>query len=281
MDLSRATGLMWLSRAGLLGRMPEPWREALRRRHWWFTQGMGAGARVYRCAGGAILLKLSDSPGMVAALLDLHEPIKARALRHFLNPGMTFVDVGANVGQFSLLAARAVGASGRVLSIEPAPETAALLRRSAELNAYRHLEVIERAVSDAAGRATLHLAAGCGMHSLCEGAKGRDHGEVSVPVLPLDDLLAERDVDRVHAIKIDVEGLEMSVLRGGEGTLRDNPGLVLFIDVHVSMGRDAREVAAYLSKLGYRLLDPMAPTRELAKVTADMGELLAVSPAAH
>jgi len=273
----RATGLAWLNRAGLLGALPAGGRTWLAQRHWWFTQGLAQRPRLQRFAGGAIMIDLAESPCMVATMLDLYEAEKAQLLRQVLRPGMTFVDVGANLGQFSLLAAKLVGPSGRVISVEPAPANAQLLSRSAQANGYHHLTVVPCALGAESGRATLHLADACGMHSLCDDAPGRDHGAVEVEVLTLDDLARRYDLQSVDALKIDVEGFEMAVLRGARTTLATNLGLRLFIDVHVSLGVDARAVAALLADLGCDAIDPHDVALRRIEVTSHMGELAAIA----
>jgi FkbM family methyltransferase len=273
----RAAGLGWLNRVGALGALPLSARQWLARHHWWFTLGRPVQPRRQRFAGGAIMLNLHESPCMVATMLDLYEQEKSRALRQVLRPGMTFIDVGGNLGQFSLLAARLVGPRGHVISVEPAPANAQMLRHSAQANGYHHLHVVQCALGDAPGKATLHLADACGMHSLCTDAPGRDHGAVEVEVCTLDELVRRHQLPRVDAIKIDVEGFEMPVLRGARQTLQRHQGLKLFIDVHVSLGIDARAVARLLAELGcdtVTLDDPALPTVE---VDSHCGELVAVA----
>src|SRR3989338_8733486 len=71
-----------------------------------------------------------------------------------LKPGMTFVDVGANIGLFSLMAARQVGPTGKVYAFEPGADNCTLLRKNIEQNGYRNVTIVEKAVSEKPGPAT-------------------------------------------------------------------------------------------------------------------------------
>jgi len=83
-----------------------------------------------------------------------------------LREGMIFCDVGANIGIYSLLAARLVGPTGKVIAVEPEPANAALLRKNIALNQYKHVEVIEKAISERPGILELYLSNYAGSHSI-------------------------------------------------------------------------------------------------------------------
>jgi FkbM family methyltransferase len=145
-----------------------------------------------------------------------YSPVETALMRMMLDPGMTFFDVGANIGYFSLLAAHLVGPGGRVLALEPDPRTFPRLRGNVQLNEIPQLEVIEVAAAEARGRATLHgHSERSGNHGTSQLGAGRP-GDPRYEVVTesLDDLRSERQIDRVHLAKIDVEGAELRVLRG-------------------------------------------------------------------
>src|SRR5208282_5758959 len=106
---------------------------------------------IYRVQGGLIYLNLHESAAMVQRAMSAYEPAKHALIRRRLRPGMTFIDVGANKGDFTLLAARLVGESGTVISIEPEPENHSMLLRSIELNGYANIRVMHVALSDREG----------------------------------------------------------------------------------------------------------------------------------
>ena len=130
-----------------------------------------------------------------------------------LRPGDCFIDVGANIGHYSLLASRLVGDTGRVVAIEAAPWIHAWLDRHVALNRRRNIRTV--AVAAAATRGVVKLYAGnpgnIGKTSTIasSGASG-----VDVPAVPLAEILQADECAHARIIKIDVEGAELQVLRG-------------------------------------------------------------------
>jgi FkbM family methyltransferase len=140
------------------------------------------------------------------------EPDATAAIRPYLRTGSTVVDVGANVGYFSLLAATAVGPGGAVHAVEALPSTVDLLRRNLALNGTANVVVHPVAVGDRPGEVEMFKASESFI-----GSSSTHSGEVSegrVPRVTLDDLLAGVGGAEVTLLKIDVEGDEESVLRG-------------------------------------------------------------------
>ncbi len=135
-----------------------------------------------------------------------------------LRPGDCFVDIGANIGHYSLLASRIVGESGHVVSIEAAQWIHAILDRHVALNRRKNIRTVQVAAS--AQRGVLKLYPGgpgnCGKTTTVERAApdSDDRESVEVQALPLADILSEDEVRRTRIIKIDVEGAELQVLRG-------------------------------------------------------------------
>jgi FkbM family methyltransferase len=147
-----------------------------------------------------------------------HEPHVAAALRERLRPGDVVLDIGANVGNFTLLAASRVGAAGRVIAVEPIARNRDLIVRAAQLNGFAQVEVIAGAASDRPGTVDLrtHPETSNSATPAAAGERLRDARgiAVSVPALVLDDRLA--DLHRLDLIKIDIEGMEPLALRGLE-----------------------------------------------------------------
>lgn len=134
-----------------------------------------------------------------------------------LRPGDIFVDVGANLGYFTLVAANAVAKSGCVHAFEPEPRNFALLQRNLSLNSFDHVVCHQVAVGARSGEASLHLSdANLGAHSLM-GKEGLVEGR-KVSLMTLEDALAS-ELRPLRLIKIDVQGLELQVLKGMERML--------------------------------------------------------------
>ena len=180
-----------------------------------------------------------------------------------VRPGQTVLDLGANVGYYTLLAAELVGPSGTVVAFEPEPLNAAYLRRHVEVNRLPQVDVLQHAVGRAAG--TLRFTRGKG--------RGRGHlhdeGELEVEVVTLDEVVEARSLTP-NCLKIDVEGAEADVLEGGRGVLEEHRP-VLFLATH---GRDVHaRCISLLSESGYQVecIDdrPMPEARKLLALPAE------------
>ena len=229
--------------------------------------------RRYRVHGHDIFLNVSESPMMLARVLERYEPEKHAFIRGFLKSGMTFVDIGANKGDFALLAAGILGDRGRVLAIEPEPENCRWIARSVAANGFGSVELLQAAVSDRTGEATLHLSDRSGWHTLIAGHADRDRRRIMVRTLTLDDLVAE--VPKIDLIKIDVEGAEESVVAGAGRTLARHRPTVL-LDLHPSLGVDTEAIAASFERMGYAMHAMHDSHRPLPAVPAEDTEVLLV-----
>jgi len=167
-----------------------------------------------------------------------------------LLPGMVFYDLGANIGLFTLLAARLVGVEGRVCSFEPDPAVAARLRRNVERNQFPNVTVMEAGVWSSTGNVRFVPAdsaspdRGVGKFVSAEsGVSG-----TQTPCVALDDFA--QGAPPPNAIKCDVEGAEVQALHGAERLLRAyHPWIVC--EIHSAENdRDSRE---YLRRLNYRV----------------------------
>ena len=189
------------------------------------------------------------------------------SLKTRLGPGSVLLDVGAHIGVFSLKGASVVGPQGRVVSFEPNPETLAELRSNVVASHAESIVTVEPiACSDRDQRLTLFASRGIntGASSLSkENAGAFDQAPKAYPVRarPIDDVVAELGLTRVDAIKIDVEGAEVSVLRGSAKTLaRFHPKVVIEVDARqlASFGTTPADIEKLLRDAGYdqkRLLD--------------------------
>lgn len=140
-------------------------------------------------------------------------------LQLLLGEGETMIDVGANIGMYSLLAGELVGPSGCVIAVEPWVETAARLYRNAADNGFDHVRVRVCAMGGSPGHAALHLNRNRPVSFSLLG-DGDQHSSVDVSVETIDDLALKEGVKRVDFLKLDVEGVEHDVLLGGKNTIQ-------------------------------------------------------------
>ena len=187
---------------------------------------------------------LPASRGKVLRILNgTYEREQTRLFERHLRPGATVLDVGAHVGYYTLLSSVLVGDAGRVHAFEPNPANAEFLRRHVRINRRSNVQVEQAAVSDRAGTARFDFGTGSGTGHLA------DAGALEVRTVQLDDYCTTNGL-APSAIKIDVEGAELSVLEGGRETLaRHRP--VIFLSTHgAEVHRASLQV---LRGLGYAL----------------------------
>jgi FkbM family methyltransferase len=187
-----------------------------------------------------------------------YEPEVMATVRSRLRQGQAAIDVGAHVGAVTLRMARSV-AGGPVVACEPNPDLASRLRRNLELNQLTNVSVREVAVGARRGTATLHVPSDSrhvGGSSLASGAETHHHAvrPLQVPVVTLDDLVAEVGLRDVGLVKIDVEGYEADVLAGAETLLRRDRPALLFEYTEpwwMANGTSLAEVIRSLTEIGY------------------------------
>jgi FkbM family methyltransferase len=182
-------------------------------------------------------------------LYGTFEISETRLVQAFLRAGMTFLDVGAHIGYYTLIGARLVGNSGRVFSFEPGAETRALLAANVSRNALRNVQIRAEALSDTTGTVGFFPSAetgNFGVSSIVPPADGRPP-PVTVASVSLDDFLAGVG-GRVDLVKMDVEGAELQVVRGGQRVLSGPEAPSIIFEAHT-----LAPVADALGTLGYRI----------------------------
>ncbi|HSS63313.1 MAG TPA: FkbM family methyltransferase, partial [Gammaproteobacteria bacterium] len=172
-------------------------------------------------------------------------------LRKFLAPGMRVLDVGANFGVYTLLAARGVGAHGRIFSVEPSSTTARWLRANVALNDFENVDVFEHALSDRNGELRLSMQAGAEGRRLLADASSFERGE-RVKVLRLDEFARRCGIESIDFVKLDAEGAEKQIIDGGRSFFARESPLIMF-EIKSTQDFDYSLVGKF-SDLGYRPL---------------------------
>jgi FkbM family methyltransferase len=184
-------------------------------------------------------------------------------VQKFIKPGMTALDIGANVGFFTLMMARLAGDSGRVHAFEPSRTTLEKLRRNIEENAFQNITILEVALSDRVEERALHHDEDPSQNRF--GQVVSPAGEEKVACRPLDAELGPGAT--FDFVKIDVEGAELLVFRGAEKLLAANPHapiLCEFNDANArSLGFSIAELARFFLDRDYRLFHYDAKTSTL------------------
>lgn len=174
-------------------------------------------------------------------------------LETMCRPGDWVLDIGANVGDWTLCMADLVGSSGRVLAFEPVPHLADTVRKTSRINRQDWVEVHQLALSSSDGMTEFSVEKGNSGGSRLGRMEG-DFSQIPVQTQRLDALIASRpDIQRIDFIKIDVEGFELEVLKGARQTLtRFRPPLILESGFESGSQRVAQH--DLLVELGYDIL---------------------------
>lgn len=220
----------------------------------WARMPADFGALCFQC-------DLRDGIMREVCLTGRYEPQETALLQQILQPGMTFVDVGANWGYFTLCAAHLVGRTGRVLSIEVDPRACRTLKASVARNNLHSVTVLEMAASDGPGVLRLHEYEGraneSGNFGLIDAAAGGSpRREYEVTASPIDDVLDRAGIEHVDLLKMDIEGAEGRALAGLQRALADRRIKFLILEMHPeylrNQGTSAEQIVADLRAYGYR-----------------------------
>lgn len=178
-----------------------------------------------------ILGAMAGEGGGASIYFNLVEAEQTAAMLAEFTPGKVFFDIGANVGYYSILASKMVGAAGKVVAFEPVISNLTFLHRHVELNGAKNVRVLPFALSDKSAIASFSLGQNSAMGHLTNGSGGgKSDDSVYVPTVALDEIAAKMNL-LPDVMKIDVEGAEMDVFRGAERVLREAKPTI-FLSTH-------------------------------------------------
>jgi FkbM family methyltransferase len=200
----------------------------------------------------------NDFIGRTIQRQGYYEPEMVRLFEKLLKPGMILLDIGAHIGQYTLVASQLVGESGAVHSFEPDPETFKWLSANLRLNQRKNVHLNQLALSDAPGKTTFYLSTpdDIGCNSLAKPANysGR---EVEVTTTTVDSYLEQQRVPRVDLLKADIEGAEYAMLSGACSLLSSDHKPIIIMEFEEASQRKLKsscaKLADFLSSHGYAL----------------------------
>tara|TARA_B100000029_G_scaffold164047_1_gene160129 strand:- start:255 stop:1088 length:834 start_codon:yes stop_codon:yes gene_type:complete len=191
-----------------------------------------------RRGDATIVLNPRDPVVSGALYFGVYEKAETAFIQRTLKSGMTVLDVGANIGYYTALAARRVGPNGRVIALEPDPESYEFLQQTIAANEVGNVDSFQCAAAERKDSMTLYISHdNRGDNRLYE--PDPRWPKVTVPARPADDVLKEAGIDTIDFIKIDVQGFEASVIAGLKTTLDQSPNLTLITEFWPQGLRDA------------------------------------------
>jgi len=188
------------------------------------------------------------------------EPDEGQFISDFLNEGDIFIDIGANIGLYTLMAAKKIGPNGKVYSFEPTDITYKRLLDNITINRFKNIIPVKKALSDNNGSFEMNVSCDGfdGWNSFTKITRGSKSRTEMVETIKLDSFFNDDRIwDRVSLIKIDVEGWEKFVILGGEEHFKrtDSPVLIIeFVDQNTgNAGYTCKELFQLLVSFGYSL----------------------------
>jgi FkbM family methyltransferase len=262
MNLSRVT----FSKIGWLIRSPrfrhQPLKVFLRVLRWeWFRK---VGKRMLIDFDGDLRAYLYPNDGVarLTFYFGYHEGATFHFMRRFLQPGMTYFDVGANIGFYSIFAAKRVGPSGHVVAFEPQQDTFQRMLENISLNNLHNIQPYNIAIANKTGILSLHRLDDSSKSFTSESDATSDSSD-TVESTTLDHLFHQNKIAKPDYVKIDVEGFELNVLLGMKEILQNSPPTIIQLELYEAflMRNDASiglvESLARQYGYGFYLLDPL------------------------
>lgn len=202
--------------------------------------------------GRRLRISEDDTTYKQTFLCGEYEPETSRALRELAQPGQFAIDIGANQGWLSLLLAGAVGADGTVWAFEPTPPVLRRLHENLDMNKDLHVRVFDHALGDTDGEIEMHVFPDMPtVHASASTLSRRKYETYPVALRMLDSLRDEMP-ERPALMKLDVEGLELAVLRGARETISESDRLAIVVEVNretsAAFGYAPSEILAELAQ---------------------------------
>lgn len=237
--------------------------------------------------GNKMYLDLSD-PGISRELIltGIHEKLATQVMRQEIKEGMTVVDIGANLGYYTLLEASIVGEKGQVYALEPVPKNFDILCKNININGFKNIKSYCIAVSNKSGTAKITLTNASNWGSMLEieaeavsdymkqKMRSLARQTIEIETITLDEFLVKETVNRVNLIRMDVEGYEVEVVKGMLKTLKNTPPpLMLFFEIHNKVFDDPeKSIGPMLQQLlifGFKPKYIILPDKILRNINSD------------
>lgn len=229
--------------------------------------------KTVRIHGATVVLNPTDPVVSGALMLHLYERGETRFFRRIYRPGMTFLDIGANVGYYTALALQMSNGNGQVIALEPEPESFGYLESTVTRNDGSNVICLQKAAGRQRGQQVLYISRdNRGDNRLYPHEL---HTQTCpVEVIPIDDLLDELGVASVDVIKMDVQGYEGHVIAGMLSTIRASARLVVLMEFWPTglrrAGTDPCAVLQALKECGLTLFE-LAADASVVRVRDDAG----------
>lgn len=210
-------------------------------------------------SGEKFVIRNVDSLGFDLINGEKFENATRDLLRQTIQEGMTVLDVGANIGYYSVQMASLVGNTGKVYAFEPNPAMIEELNRNIKLNQLTNVEVVPVALANAKGRMPFYnpKTGWEGHGSLKQNSTFNAQNVIEIVASRLDDVMMEKSIHKVDFIKIDVEGAELGVIQGAFRLLSSDKKPVIIFEAAENLcnefGHTVFDTLKLISDCGYEI----------------------------
>lgn len=161
---------------------------------------------------------LDSKDTLALSLWGVYEPLETELVKKEVKKGDVVLDIGANIGYYTLIAAKLVGENGKVFAFEPDPTNFAILKKNVELNGYKNVVLVQKAASNKTGKLKLYLSEdNSADHKIYDSHEGRQSTEIEAT--RLDDYFKNYNGE-INLIKMDIEGAEGGAIQGMSSLLQ-------------------------------------------------------------
>jgi FkbM family methyltransferase len=207
---------------------------------------------------------LDNEDSLDLTMNDVHEPLETDIVKKETKRGYTVLDIGANIGYYTLIFSKLVGENGKVFAFEPDPENFTLLEKNIKMNNCSNVTLVKKAVSNRNGKERLYISEkNKGDHRLYNSHDNREY--VEVETIRLDDYF--KDFGKIDFIKIDIQGSEGALISGAPILIKKNKNLKILTEYWPlglrRFGTEPQEYLKFLVKNGFKMYDIMEPHNKI------------------
>lgn len=188
------------------------------------------------------------------------EPSETKFLKKIVKEGMTAVDIGANIGYFTILLSKLVGPNGRVISFEPNPNSFSILKRNIMENKLDNVLPVQKAVTNYEGKTKLYVSTDNHGDNRIFGFQIEETDENRHEII-VDTTFLDRELlnEKIDVMKIDAQGSELHIMEGGTETIQKNRALKIILEFWpvalTVQGKRPRDLLTKIHKLGFNIYD--------------------------
>ncbi|MFB0524156.1 MAG: FkbM family methyltransferase [Phycisphaerae bacterium] len=203
--------------------------------------------------GHKMFLDSKDSLGL--SITGIHEPFETELVKKEIRKRDVVLDIGANIGYYTLIFAKLVGEEGKVFAFEPDPDNFALLKKNVQINGYQNVILVQKAVSNKTAKIRLYLSEeNKGDHRIYDSHEHRK--SIEIEAIRLDDYFKNYN-GRVNFIKMDIQGAEGGAIEGMTNLLKKNKSVKIMTEFWPiglkRFGIDPEEFLKLLMQYGFKL----------------------------